>query len=87
MREVREKSDSGTGREEPALIVLKDADLDYAVSTACFGIFIHQGQICMAGSRIIVESPLYEAFLERLVAKPQTLQVGDPRNPHTVIGQ
>lgn len=68
------------------LIVLKDADLDYAVSTACFGIFIHQGQICMAGSRIIVESPIYEPFLEKFVAKVKTLQVGDPRDPHTVIG-
>jgi aldehyde dehydrogenase (NAD+) len=46
------------------LVILKDADLDYAVDTACFGIFIHQGQICMAGSRIIVEAPVYEAFLE-----------------------
>jgi vanillin dehydrogenase len=68
------------------LIVLKDADLDYAVARACFGIFIHQGQICMAGSRIIVEAPIYEAFLERFVAKAKTLKVGDPRNPHTVIG-
>ena len=68
------------------LIVLKDADLDYAVSTACFGVFIHQGQICMAGSRIIVESPIYEAFLEKFVAKVKTLKVGDPRDPHTVIG-
>lgn len=40
----------------------------------------------MAGSRIIVESTIYDAFLERLVAKVKTLQVGDPRNPHTVIG-
>ena len=68
------------------LIVLKDADLDYAVSTACFGIFIHQGQICMAGSRIIVEAPIYDAFLDRFVAKAMTLKVGDPRDPHTVIG-
>ncbi|MGB8542694.1 MAG: aldehyde dehydrogenase family protein [Candidatus Acidiferrales bacterium] len=68
------------------LIVLKDADLDYAVDTACFGIFIHQGQICMAGSRIIVEAPIYDAFLERFVAKARTLKVGDPRDPHTVIG-
>jgi vanillin dehydrogenase len=68
------------------LIVLKDADVDYAVSTACFGIFIHQGQICMAGSRIIVEAPIYDAFLERFVVKAKTLQVGDPRDPHTVIG-
>src|SRR5579863_2529168 len=68
------------------LIVLKDADVDYAVDTACFGIFIHQGQICMAGSRIIVEAPIYETFLQRFVAKAKTLQVGDPRDPHTVIG-
>jgi aldehyde dehydrogenase (NAD+) len=68
------------------LIVLKDADVDYAVNTACFGLFIHQGQICMAGSRIIVEKPLYPSFLEKFVAKVKTLQVGDPRDPHTVIG-
>lgn len=68
------------------LIVLADADLDYAVDSACFGIFIHQGQVCMAGSRIIVEAPIYEAFLERFAAKAETLKVGDPRDPHTVIG-
>jgi vanillin dehydrogenase len=68
------------------LIVLKDADLDYAVNTACFGIFIHQGQICMAGSRIIVEAPIYEEFLKRFAAKAQTMKVGDPRDPYTVIG-
>jgi vanillin dehydrogenase len=68
------------------LVILKDADLDYAVSTACFGIFIHQGQICMAGSRIIVEAPIYDQFLDHFVAKVKTLQVGDPRDPHTVIG-
>src|SRR5262249_53750062 len=58
----------------------------YAVDTACFGMFIHQGQICMAGSRIIVEEPIYEAFLEKLTAKVKNLKVGDPRDPHTVIG-
>jgi aldehyde dehydrogenase (NAD+) len=68
------------------LIVLQDADLDYAVDTACFGIFIHQGQICMAGSRIIVEAPIYEEFLKRFAAKAATMKVGDPRDPHTVIG-
>jgi acyl-CoA reductase-like NAD-dependent aldehyde dehydrogenase len=68
------------------LIVLKDADVDYAVDTACFGIFIHQGQICMAGSRIIVEAPIYETFLQRFAAKAKTLRVGDPRDPHTVVG-
>src|SRR5260370_2617324 len=68
------------------LVVLKDADLDYATATACFGIFMHQGQICMAGSRIIVEAPIYEAFLERFVAKARTLKLGDPLDPQTGIG-
>jgi acyl-CoA reductase-like NAD-dependent aldehyde dehydrogenase len=68
------------------LIVLKDADVKYAVDTACFGLFIHQGQICMAGSRIIVEAPIYEAFLQQFVAKVKTLQMGDPHDHHTVIG-
>jgi acyl-CoA reductase-like NAD-dependent aldehyde dehydrogenase len=68
------------------LIVLKDADINYAVDTACFGMFIHQGQVCMAGSRIIVEAPIYEEFLKRFTAKAQTMKVGDPRDPHTMIG-
>jgi len=68
------------------VIVLKDADLDYAVDTACFGIFIHQGQICMAGSRIIVEAPVYDEFLKRFAAKAAKMTVGNPRDPHTVIG-
>jgi acyl-CoA reductase-like NAD-dependent aldehyde dehydrogenase len=68
------------------VIVLKDADIEYAVNTACFGIFIHQGQICMAGSRIIVEAPVYDDFLSKFVAKARTMKVGDPRDPHTVIG-
>jgi aldehyde dehydrogenase (NAD+) len=72
--------------DKSPLIVLKDADVDYAVDTACFGIFIHQGQICMAGSRIIVEAPIYETFLKRFANKAGTLKMGDPRDPHTVIG-
>lgn len=79
------KVDLEMGGKSP-LLVLKDANLDYAVNTAAFGIFIHQGQICMAGSRVIVEEPVYEQFLEKFVAKAKSLQVGDPHDPHTVIG-
>ena len=79
------KFDLEMGGKSP-LIVLKDADLKYAVDTAAFGLFIHQGQICMAGSRIIVEAGVYDKFLEMFVAKAKSLKVGDPRDPHTVIG-
>jgi acyl-CoA reductase-like NAD-dependent aldehyde dehydrogenase len=68
------------------LIVLKDADLDYAVDAASFGIYFHQGQVCMANSKVIVEQPLFDAFAAKFVAKTRTVKVGDPRAPDTVIG-
>ena len=68
------------------LIVLKDADVDYAVNAAAFGIFLHQGQVCMANSRLIVEAPVFDAFCDKLVTKVQGYQVGNPRDPHSVIG-
>lgn len=68
------------------LVVLADAELDYAVDAACFGIFLHQGQVCMANSKVIIERPLFEPFAERFVAKAARLPVGDPRDPNTVIG-
>jgi acyl-CoA reductase-like NAD-dependent aldehyde dehydrogenase len=68
------------------LIILRDADLDYAVDAAAFGIFLHQGQVCMANSKIIVEAPIFDAFCERFTAKTKTIPMGDPRDPQTVIG-
>ncbi len=79
------KFDLEMGGKSP-LLVLKDAHLKYAVDTAAFGVFMHQGQICMAGTRVIVEEPVYEEFLKLFVAKVKTLKVGDPRDPETVIG-
>ena len=68
------------------LIVLRDADVDYAVKAGCFGIYFHQGQVCMANSRIIVEAPVFDEFCEKFAARTKTYKVGDPRDPHTVIG-
>jgi vanillin dehydrogenase len=68
------------------LIVLKDADIDYAVRAGCFGIYFHQGQVCMASSRIIVEKPVFQEFSEKFAARSQSLKVGDPHDPLTVIG-
>jgi len=68
------------------LVILADADLDYAVDSAAFGVYIHQGQICMAGTRVIVEKPVYEEFLEKLVNKVKKFKVGDPREHDTIIG-
>jgi acyl-CoA reductase-like NAD-dependent aldehyde dehydrogenase len=68
------------------LIVLRDADVDYAVRAGCFGIYFHQGQVCMANSRIIVEAPVYDDFCEKFAARAKTYKVGDPHDPQTVIG-
>ena len=68
------------------LIVLADADLDYAVNATTFGAFLHQGQICMSARKVIVERGISEAFTERLAAKAQTLKAGDPKEPDTIIG-
>lgn len=68
------------------LIVLRDADLDYAVDVATFGAFLHQGQVCMASSKVIVEEPLYEDFCARFAAKAATLKVGDPHDTRTFVG-
>jgi len=68
------------------LIVLSDADVDYAVRAGCFGIFFHQGQVCMANSRLIVEAPIFNEFCEKFAARARTYKVGDPHDPQTVIG-
>ncbi len=73
------------GGQNP-LIVLDDADLDYAVDAAAFGAFLHQGQICMSARRIIVERPIADAFVEKLTAKTAGLKLGDPKEMDTIIG-
>ena len=68
------------------LVVLNDADLEYAVNTASFGIFNHQGQVCMASSRVIVEEKLYDDFCNGLAKKAKSLKVGAPTDADTIIG-
>jgi len=73
------------GGQNP-LIILRDADIDYAVNAAAFGAFLHQGQICMSTRRIIVEYPIAKEFTEKLVKKVSTYKVGNPKEPDTIIG-
>ncbi|MFB7910605.1 aldehyde dehydrogenase family protein [Kitasatospora sp. NPDC059146] len=69
-----------------ALIVLDDADVDYAVDAAVFSRFVHQGQVCMAANRVLVDRRVLAEFTEKFVAKIASLTVGDPRDPATHIG-
>lgn len=73
------------GGKDP-MIILGDADVDYAVNAATFGAFMHQGQICMSVERIIVEESIAEEFAAKLAEKAKTLSVGDPTKPTTIIG-
>src|SRR5947207_12144853 len=73
------------GGQNP-LIVLADADLEYAVNATAFGTFLHQGQICMSARRIIVERSVAKEFTEKLIAKTKGLKVGSPTEMDTIIG-
>jgi acyl-CoA reductase-like NAD-dependent aldehyde dehydrogenase len=68
------------------LLVLEDADLDYAVNASAFGAFLHQGQICMSARRVIVERPIADEFTARLAEKAKGLKAGDPKEHDTIIG-
>ncbi|MFJ3696632.1 aldehyde dehydrogenase family protein [Streptomyces sp. NPDC090052] len=69
-----------------ALIVLDDADIDYAVDAAVFSRYVHQGQVCMAANRILLDRSVEQEFTEKFVAKVRTLRTGDPADPATHIG-
>ncbi|KAF5995729.1 MULTISPECIES: aldehyde dehydrogenase family protein [Streptomyces] len=69
-----------------ALVVLDDADIDYAVDAAVFSRYVHQGQVCMAANRVLVDRSIADEFTEKFVAKVKTLKVGDPSDPQTIIG-
>ncbi|MCP4769205.1 MAG: aldehyde dehydrogenase [Gammaproteobacteria bacterium] len=72
------------GGKSPQLL-FADADLDNAVNGIISGIFLSNGQTCVAGSRLIVESSIHDEVVERLVARVDQLQAGDPMDVQTEI--
>ena len=68
------------------MIILDDVDMDYAVRTATFGSFFHQGQICLNTRRIIIQRKIADEFLGKFVARTNSLPAGDPLDPKTIIG-
>ena len=64
------------------IVIFADADLDGAVEWAMIGIFLNQGEVCAAGSRIIIEKSIKDRFLEKLIKKTKAMTIGDPmKNP------
>src|SRR6478736_2593708 len=67
-------------------IFFADADFEAAVEGALFGVFFNQGEVCTAGSRILVERPIYDRFVEAVAAKAKTIAVGPPMDRATKMG-
>ncbi len=67
-------------------IVLADADLDKAVPGAAMGVFNNTGQVCVAGTRILVQRAVHDEFVQRLAAFAKTIKIGDGRADGTQIG-
>lgn len=67
-------------------IVFADANLDKAVPAAAMAVFLNSGQICSAGTRLFVEAPIHDEFVERVAEFTRNLKVGDPLDPETNLG-
>lgn len=67
-------------------IFFADADFEAAVDGALFGVFINQGEVCSAGSRILVQQSIYDKFLDRMSAKAKTIKVGPGLDRETKMG-
>jgi gamma-glutamyl-gamma-aminobutyraldehyde dehydrogenase/4-guanidinobutyraldehyde dehydrogenase/NAD-dependent aldehyde dehydrogenase len=74
------------GGKSPQLVLADAPDLDAAVSAVGWGIFYNAGQTCNAGSRVLVQRAVKDAFLERLVAFAEGMQPADPLDPATRLG-
>jgi aldehyde dehydrogenase (NAD+) len=69
-----------------ATIILGDADMELAVEGACFGTFFNQGQVCTAGTRVLVASKVYDEFLDKLKRRVESLRIGYQMEPTSHIG-
>jgi aminomuconate-semialdehyde/2-hydroxymuconate-6-semialdehyde dehydrogenase len=69
-----------------ANVVFDDADLDNAVDWSIKAIFTNAGQVCLAGSRLYVQSGIFEAFLAAFTGAAEAMVIGDPKDPATQVG-
>jgi betaine-aldehyde dehydrogenase len=67
-------------------IFFADADFEAAIDGALFGVFINQGEVCSAGSRILVEKPIYKKFVEAMAEKAKKIKLGAPLDRDTKMG-
>ena len=67
-------------------IIFDDVDLETAVANALFGLYMNTGQICSAGTRILVQDTLYDRFVSRFVERSREIKIGDPLDFATRMG-
>jgi betaine-aldehyde dehydrogenase len=67
-------------------IFFADADFEMAIAGALFGIFLNQGEVCSAGSRILVEKSIHKKLVEAMVEQTKTIRLGDGLDPNTKMG-
>lgn len=75
-----------TGGKSPNLVFSDCEDLEAAADMAAFGIFFNQGEVCSANSRLYVERSIKDAFVEKLIARAEATQPGDPLDPASKMG-
>ncbi|MEQ3670002.1 aldehyde dehydrogenase [Pseudophaeobacter sp.] len=75
-----------TGGKSPNLVFADCEDLEAAADMAAFGIFFNQGEVCSANSRLYVERSIKDALVEKLIARAEGMQPGDPLDPSTKMG-
>lgn len=74
------------GGKSPHIVFDDTADLDTAAEAVVTGIFRNSGQVCVAGSRLLVHDTIHDAFVEKIVRLTEKLRVGDPLDLSTQIG-
>ena len=67
-------------------IFFADADFEAAVDGALFGVFINQGEVCSAGSRVLVQRPIYKKMLDAMVEKARRIKLGPGMEPSSKMG-
>jgi betaine-aldehyde dehydrogenase len=67
-------------------IFFADADFEAAIDGALFGVFINQGEVCSAGSRVLVEQKIYSKFVEAMTEKAKKIKLGPPMERDTKMG-
>jgi len=73
------------GGKSPS-IVFSDADLDAAFEASAFGVFYNQGEVCSAGSRVLVQRDIYEQAVAAMKAHAEDIRIGDPMDPEASMG-